>query len=186
MCPEGETLSAYLDDELEFAWKERIKAHLESCPSCRRTCDELTSLTGLLHEDREPDYRASLNRLERKLAELKLSGSSKKEPVWKRKVSLPLPVAGVAAILMLLMGISLVMLSLRSDVRKMSIRKVSAGTLEIQVVAPIEDLELLLRALDKQDFAREIIINLPVEPQFIMIGEPEILRETEFSRYRKW
>lgn len=43
-CPHHPEISAYLDDMLAPARRERLRAHLETCPLCRRRLDELQQM----------------------------------------------------------------------------------------------------------------------------------------------
>jgi len=40
-CPPGETISRYLDGELEAGESSRLESHLESCRACRKTAEKL-------------------------------------------------------------------------------------------------------------------------------------------------
>lgn len=185
MCPGGEILSAYLDDEIGAQWNQRIEEHIKRCKSCQTVLEELLMAKQRLQEDKEPDYRSSLKRFKQSLRDIWLKPLLPKVPFWKRRVALPYPVAAIAAVLILFMATSMIFLSSRSQIRRMSIKKEPSGTTEIQVAAPIEDLEVLLKSLDKQSLKREIIITLPEESKFIIIGEPRMLREAEFFRIQE-
>lgn len=184
-CPGADTLSAYLDREMESPWRELIERHIESCPDCRQAVQKLLRLRQLLHADREPDYRSSIERLRERLRIFSPDRRPGSEPFWKRKVAMPLPAAAAAVFLILCLGFLLAFVTGRADLRKMSIKRGPAGTTEVQVAAPIEDLQLLLKSLDKQSQAQAIIITLPENSQFIMLGTPRIMRETEFTRVRR-
>lgn len=67
-CPSGETLSRYLDGELDGDGSLRVEEHLESCPRCRQRAEELDRtgeflLRAAAASSAVPDY------LERKMAE---------------------------------------------------------------------------------------------------------------------
>lgn len=49
-CPKHEELSAYLDDMLPPAERERLAVHLPDCPLCRGRLDELSALRQCLRE----------------------------------------------------------------------------------------------------------------------------------------
>ncbi|GAG53045.1 unnamed protein product, partial [marine sediment metagenome] len=155
MCPEAETLSAYIDGEIETPWKQRIAEHIQGCISCQKLVEELLQVRNILHEDKEPSFESLLERLKEKIARAELRRGLDHVSFWEKKVALPLPVAGIAALLILLLGISLIFLSVRPDYRRMSIKRGPSGTTEVQVAAPIEDLELLLKSLDDQVFKQE-------------------------------
>jgi hypothetical protein len=54
------------------------------------------------------------------------------------------------------------------------------------VAAPVEDLEQLLRTLDQPSRASQLVIHLPADSQLIMVGEPQLVREADYSRGRRW
>ncbi|MGH2349852.1 MAG: anti-sigma factor family protein, partial [bacterium] len=45
----NELLSSYLDDELASRERDRVRAHLEECPECRRHLESLRAAVGLVH-----------------------------------------------------------------------------------------------------------------------------------------
>ncbi len=183
MCPDLETLSAYLDGEVEEPWNLKIGQHLGECSACRQKLAELQQLGRLLREDPQPDYRDALARLHSRLYMRELK-KVYRVPVWKKKVVVPLPVAAAAAAVVLLLGVSTFFLSFRHDYRYMSIRTQPSGTTEVKITAPIQDLEHLLKSLDRDASKQEFIIRLPNEPKFSVMGEPEIVREADFPKVR--
>ena len=50
-----EYLAAYADDELDGELRERVRGHLEECPSCRRECEELKRVAALYREAPVPE-----------------------------------------------------------------------------------------------------------------------------------
>ena len=184
MCPDLETLSAFLDGEVGEPWNRKISEHLAGCPSCRQSVAEMGQLGRLLHEDPAPDPVEPLARLRGRLYVREL----KKDyhlPVWRRRLAVPLPVAAAAAVVLIFLGASTFILSLRHDYRSMSIRTQPSGTTEVKITAPIQDLEHLLLSLDQGASKQEFIIRLPNEPTFSFMGEPQIVREADFSKLRE-
>ena len=183
MCPEDKVLSTYIDGEIEAPLNVKIKEHIDLCPFCRDAVQDLIFLRTQLQEDAQPDCRAAMNRL---LSEIEksmlLQRQTARVSIWQRKIKLPAPLAAAAVLLLLAMGVSLLFLSSRSDLRRMSIKRGPMGTTEVHVEAPIADLELLLKSLDNAAFTRQVIISLPKESQFIIEGEPVLLLEADFAR----
>ena len=68
----------------------------------------------------------------------------------------------------------------------MRIRHGPSGSTEVIVAAPIDDLEQLLRTLDQPPRSSELVIHLPADSQLIMVGEPQLVREADYSRGRQW
>jgi hypothetical protein len=111
-----------------------------------------------------------------------VSSEARMLPFFKRRVPVPLPLAAAAAVLIVLLGFSSVFLMTRGNLRMMKIITEPSGSKEIQVAAPIEDLEVILKSLESQEFKRETIIELPENSQFFILGEPVLLRADEFTR----
>jgi hypothetical protein len=80
------------------------------------------------------------------------------------------------------MGGMLIFLGTRPNFPFMSIKKQPSGITEVQVAAPIEDLEQLLRSLDREPGNQQILITLPEDTEFLHLGEPRMLRADEYSR----
>ncbi len=185
-CPTREMLSAFFDGEIELPWSERIRRHLDECAHCQAEITKLETLRQLLHSDEEPDFKESLERTRFHLETTARPKLARKSPFWRNKISLPLPAAAAILFVALAMGGMLIFLSTRPNFPFMSITREPSGVTEVQVAAPIEDLEQLLKSLDRQSVNQEILINLPEDTQFIIVGEPEMVRETEHSRRSRW
>ena len=183
MCPNGETLSAYLDNEVEDPWKEVIEEHLTICLSCKHKLDEMIFTRKQLASETVPDFRDSQERSRSLLLRLT---SLHNVSFWRRRVALPLPAAAAAVLLMIILGFSTLLLSLRSDYRFMSIRTQPSGSSEIMVTAPIDDLERILKSLELNGSTQEIIIQLPKEPEFFVVGEAEMFRAADYKRDKAW
>lgn len=188
MCPDKETLSAYLDGEIDFPWYDHLGKHIGQCDSCREHLQGLQELGDRLRADAEPDPGPSLARLRRRLAADSRIPPPRRFPVLSRRISLPLPLAALAMLVILCLTVSLFVLALnmRSSVPRMSIKKLPYGATEVEVAAPIEDLEKLLKSLNQPAFTEEIIFTLPEDSRFIMAGEPRMLRAADFHRSRPW
>ena len=183
MCPEQKYLSAYFDGETEGAIEHKIREHVEHCAVCQKTLQEMQTLQTLLKADPPPEHRKALRRFQDSLTYIQ----PRPNRFWRRRVNLSLPLATVAAVLFACLSISLAIVSTRSQFRQMSIKRAPSGVTEIQVAAPIEDLEMLLKSLDANGFKQEIIIMLPEETRFIIVGEPEMVREADYSaRVTQW
>jgi len=93
-------LSDYLDDELDAGERTAVEAHLERCAECRETLDGLRRVVARARRvtDAPPDadlWPAIATRIGGARAE--------RPPVWRRRVSLTVPQA-VAAGLVLVLG----------------------------------------------------------------------------------
>jgi hypothetical protein len=95
-----------------------------------------------------------------------------------------MPVPAIAAMFLIFLGMGgmLIFLSTRPNFPFMSIKRQPSGVTEVQVAAPIEDLEQLLKSLDREPGNQQIIITLPSDTKFLHLGEPKMLRAEEYNR----
>jgi hypothetical protein len=95
-----------------------------------------------------------------------------------------MPVPAIAAMFLVFLGMGgmLIFLSTRPNFPFMSIKRQPSGITEVQVAAPIEELEQLLKSLDQEPGNQQIIITLPSDTEFLHLGEPKMLRAEEFNR----
>jgi predicted anti-sigma-YlaC factor YlaD len=181
-CPNRELLSAYFDGEVEPPWSKAVADHVARCDRCQEVIEGLRVLQDVLHRDAEPDCLASR---ERTLGRLRGEQLPPRRQLWAAtRATLTVPWPAVATVLgvVLIMAGFLAYFTLHPGYGRMSIRRQPTGVTEVQVAAPIKDLEFLLRSLDTQSPAQEIVITLPEDSTFIMLGEPRLLREAEYNR----
>jgi anti-sigma-K factor RskA len=165
---------------------ERIRKHVDDCERCQRTLAELERLSRVLHEDQVPRFEESLERTRERLkSSSHVAQVWRKLPFWRTRISVPLPAVAAMLVLFLGMGGVLIFFSTRPNFPFMSIKREPSGVTEVQVAAPIEDLEQLLRSLDREAVNQEIIINLPEDTEFLQFGEPKMLRADEYSRRQR-
>ncbi|MDR0497396.1 MAG: zf-HC2 domain-containing protein [Treponema sp.] len=193
MCPNRQMLSLYYDGELPSPWKEKMEVHLESCPECRallsgyRRIGEYLqdvpkkAITGEIQNER---ILAAQERVWKKLspptrtqtkAGLRLTG------VWRRNVTLPLPVAA-AAILVII--VSFAIMGTRSQ-NQPPPQNVIANTglgLDDQGMLPIQDMTGVLQYLSSQDYGDFMVIRLPDSRTFSRTGEPALINAADYSR----
>ncbi|OHD70789.1 MAG: hypothetical protein A2V99_00050 [Spirochaetes bacterium RBG_16_67_19] len=176
-CPSGDTLSAFVDGEVQAPWDQVLARHLQACPACLATVARIRRLRELLAADPLPPPEL------RPLPE----GRERIRPVavWKRRIALPVPAAAAAALAILALGVALAAVAGRTAQPWMSIRHGPSGSTEVIVAAPIDDLEQLLRTLNQPPQTTGLVIQLPADSQLIMMGEPQLVREADFSRGRR-
>ncbi len=176
-CPSRDTLSAFVDGELREPWDRELARHLEACPACLETVARFRRLRELLVSDPAPEPRLA--------APPPPSRRLKPVPVWRRRVALPLPAAAAAALAILVLGVALALVAGRTPLPWMRIRHAPTGATEVIVAAPIDDLEQLLRNLDQPPQTTGLVIRLPADSHLLMMGEPQLVRETDYSRGRR-
>jgi hypothetical protein len=176
-CPSRDTLSAFVDGELQDPWGQLLAGHLEACPACLETVARFRRLRELLASDPAPEPR---------LAAPSLPGRRRKAAsLWKKRIELPLPAAAAAALAILALGMALALLGGRTTQPWMRIRHAPTGATEVIVAAPIDDLEQLLRNLDQPPQTTGLVIRLPANSRLLMMGEPQLVREADLSRGRR-
>jgi len=180
MCPDGELLSAFFDAEIPLPWAERVREHTESCGRCRERLERLRSLRALLHGDPEPEHQPAFERTREALHSRVWRSFKRGRSFWRTRVAVPLPAAAAALVLLLGLGLLLAVATVRLSLPWMTIRRQPTGVTEVQVAAPIKDLEALLRSLDSQPAIQEIVITLPEESTFLIMGEPRMLRAADY------
>jgi anti-sigma factor RsiW len=173
-CPTGETLSAYLDGEVKAP--RQIAEHLDGCPACRLVLARLARVRERLASDPLPDV------VPPPLPEIR----PRPVPLWKRRIALPLPAAAGAILAILGLGFALIATVGRAPLSWMSIRRAPTGATELIVAAPVEDLEQLLGSLDRSSQGPQLVIHLPADSRLMMTGEPQLVREADYSRGRRW
>jgi len=182
-CPNADLLSAFFDKEVESPWSERIRDHIDECEHCRVAIEGLERLKRVLHADQEPEVEDSLERTRDRLrSSSHATPMWRKLPFWRSRISVPLPAVAAIFLVFLGMGGVLTYFSTRPNFPFMSIKREPSGVTEVQVAAPIEDLEQLLKSLDREAVNQIIVIDLPEDAEFLQIGEPKMLRADEYSR----
>ena len=179
MSLDEKLISAYIDNEVSSPWKEELEKELEQSPEDQRLLDQYRSLQTLFKNDLDvPDTAQSKERVYHRIKE-KIERKRNKKPILKRKLNIPLPLAAAAAaaIIFLAGALSYSLLSRQKADDYISLGEGRSLNLTIKV----EDVEQLMDVLYSRDMLREITIELPDSPQFQILGEPKLLKATEFS-----
>jgi anti-sigma factor RsiW len=185
MCPDREILSAWLDGEIDAPWDRALEEHVGSCPDCRARLERLEGVRRSLLEAPMPDWRPAMERVRSSLVARGLAREPA-VPVWRRRVTLPVPLAIAAAALVMVLAGALAILVVRSSFGMVRITRQGSGGTEIRIAASVNDLESLLRSVDEDAGSPEGVIVLPKNLQLLLVGEPRMGKETEFSRRKSW
>jgi anti-sigma factor RsiW len=185
MCPDREILSAWLDGEIDAPWDRALEEHVGSCPDCRARLERLEGVRRSLLEAPVPDWRPAMERVRSSLVSRGLA-SEKAAPVWHRRVSMPVPLAAAAVLLVMVLAGALAVSVIRSSFGLVRITRQGSGGTEIRIAAPVSDLESLLQSIDKDAGSLEDVILLPKNVQLSSIGEPLMGKEAEFPRRKPW
>jgi anti-sigma factor RsiW len=196
MCPDASLLSAYVDGEVPSPWKERIEEHLASCPACSARVSGYRGLAGALAEGEQGglDEAAAVARLRARLGAALdqpllpsrpsrkvegLKGFSPKPILWRRSVSLPLPVAAAAAVVIVFLA-GIAASSLFRPARS-PVQTLAAAEIKPTKTQP-ENMEALISYLQSQDAQVSLTIQLPSGATFDGSGKPLVVK-AEPSEY---
>ena len=118
-CPNKDLLSAYIDGELTFPWKETIERHLQECPACNRVYGQyaavnhyIQGLTAGARLDIEASFAQLLVKrnivLQNKLNDPKRYWRIGSVRQWlSSSVRIPIPAAAAAVFIFVLMPLIL-------------------------------------------------------------------------------
>jgi len=185
MCPDRQIISAYLDGEVESPWDAAIEEHIGSCSACSASYARMAKTRRIMQDEPAVDWHAPLERVRRAL-HARTPPQRQEQPLWVRKVSIPLPLVALAAALVLFFGVTLAVTQLRPRIGLVRITKAPAGGTEIQISAPISELETLLKSVGAEDTTREDIILWPKNVRILSVGEPRMGKTTEFPKVKTW
>ncbi|MDR1106481.1 MAG: hypothetical protein LBL44_09005 [Treponema sp.] len=178
MCPDKEIISVYADEELPSPWKEKLENHLADCEACRERLAVYRRLSGAMTGGTdqalsEEAVGAAGRRVMERLAGRRRPENRRSPPVWRRTVTIPLPAAAAAAVLLAILA-----LVWR---RPASNLEMAAGTdLDIRDTVPVSNMEGVLQYLSARDDSDYVILRLP-ERNFMSAGEPAIIKAADYS-----
>jgi anti-sigma factor RsiW len=181
MCPDHDILSAYIDGEIASPWERAIADHIASCERCHAVHARLLAARRALREEPPEDASGPMERVRQRI----LSHAPPVQhapPVWRRQVSLPIPVAALAAALLLTLGVTLAVLVARSNMGFVRITKSPASGTEYQFAVPYDKVEALLKSLGDGDSNIESVMTLPKDVRLTPVGQPRMVRETDLLR----
>lgn len=182
MCPDHEILSAYFDGEVPSPWDRDIAAHVGGCERCTAVLGGLEQTRRALSDDRV-SWRAPMERVRRRILAHEPVERTRTS-VWRRQVSLPAPVAILAATLLLVFGISLAVMATRQSMGFIRITKAPAGGTEYQFAVPYDKVEALLKSVGGNDANIESVMTIPKNVKLTPVGEPRMGKADEFLRQK--
>lgn len=191
MCPNRELVSLYHDEELPSPWKEKMEAHLESCPACRSILEKYGQLGENLKEVPAEAMLAAQERVWAKLSQVNIQPlnyvpvKKRVHRLWKKTVTLPLPAAVAAAFLVFmffaLLGFRTQIVSDNHD----TIIATGIGLYDHIGTIPMQDMTNLLHYLTSHEGRDFMIIRLPDNRNFSRMGEPTLIHAADYSRGRR-
>ena len=179
MCPDEELLSAYFDGELTDGWNERIENHAAGCDRCKSKLAEYRELRRELTAHTFPAPESGPESV--KAAYYARFMRPPFPSVWQRNMTVPLPVALVAAILILAMATGFLVQSVTPPISKVP----AVPLADSYTQENLEKMAKLVEYLNTSDAVLEIRISLPVENDFdFKMGEPTLLKASDFTERR--
>jgi len=205
MCPDPQLVSIYLDGELPSPWKEKMEAHLAQCSACRDKLENFKRLHELFkqntHQTRTIAERSSANAEEETyLSEPEIVESAKnrvwskmefgrrfhtRSRVWQKRLSIPLPAAAAAVILVILAAMWVRGGFTRQPVNHSAIANMILASEEEMpgIIPTAADMNGVLQYLGS-DGSDIIVLRLPESRNFNRSGEPAIVKAADYSRRR--
>ncbi len=186
MCPDGQILSVFFDGEVPSPWREGIEQHIAQCESCRTKLASYKRLSSYLHAEDisvaslESKQDAIWNRIQQHKRSVKYLD------FWHRKFAIPAPlVAAAAVIIMVFLGLNVFVSLSRQNQTMVKTLPATSPIAKIEASNERGKLEAILKLLNEQDLNQELVIDLPQEPQFSIVGEPQLLRAVEYAKGTK-
>ncbi|MFP4330590.1 MAG: anti-sigma factor family protein [Alkalispirochaetaceae bacterium] len=177
MCRDHYLLSAYVDGELDQREREKLEARLQDEPSLEAARRRMLALRSAMHAEQEPDYEAISRGLWERVAALP---RRRRVSLWERRVTVPLPVAAAAAVVILLMAGMTFFLALRGATGPAApLAGMDPNQLDITIQIENDQAEDLIRWLEEREDVQQVTIELPEAPRFELIGEPMLVPASE-------
>jgi anti-sigma factor RsiW len=187
-CPDHQLLSVYFDGELPSPWKEKMESHIAGCLQCARRLESYRNLSpvaaaGGAASVGGTSIDAARERVWRKL-EPRVNGATHTPPAWRRRISVPLPAAAAAVLLVALAFVLAVRIMGTADNAGIAAGMTFAAEAELDMpgVVPVSNMEDVLQYLGNRDDGEIIILRLPESRSFVNYGEPAIIRAADYSR----
>jgi len=175
MCPDRQLLSIHIDGELPSPWKEKLETHLAACGSCREALDRYRKVSA----DLEPVSPDSIEDARARVwASLARPTVVERAPSrWRRALVIPLPAAAAVLVVALLAAGTAGMAARSGKTESMAVIRQTRAP-----AVPVADMGSVLRYLESQDSAGEIlIIRLPESSNFSYAGEPALIRAADYN-----
>ncbi|MCL2214896.1 MAG: zf-HC2 domain-containing protein [Treponema sp.] len=192
MCPDQQLFSIHVDNEMPSPWKEKLENHLTECPVCREKYESFRQLRDLFGKDTEQLSEQRLIETAKSRVWQKLTAKRRRPNagLWHRRISIPLPAAAAAAIILTFMaGMWIRGSQLQvNDNSAMASQQIVPFDLSgfslasedgLPVIMPDTDLSAILQYL-ASDGADTIILTLPDSRNFSRTGEPGIIRAADY------
>ena len=199
MCLDGQVLSAYLDGEIASYTKDSIDKHLSECQKCRAELEGLSHVHFAVHDD---DLTWLDEGRDRVLTSLynRIAGN-RGLGFFRKNISVPLPFAAAAAVLILFLGGMLIFRPFDTGMPNFDTIPVISETGSegeviganyaqprfsqvAEVTIKVSSMEQLKELLDSQGVFSDVTIELPDMPEIQKAGNPQLLNAEDYLRSR--
>ena len=183
MCPDPQLLSIYLDGELPSPWKEKMETHLAQCSGCK---EKLESFRRLFEEDAFHEREQLETAREKVWQNLESMRRFHHHSLWRRRISVPLPAAAAAAVILALLtalwlrggpGRTGGFVQTPESAARASL--IFAAEDEMPGIIPTADMNGVLQYLGS-DGSDILILRLPESRNFLRSGEP-VIRAADYT-----
>ena len=176
MSRENDVLSAYLDGEVDSTTARMVEARLLEDEGFRRTYESYLRIREAINEEEEPDYNAASARVWEHIERTRESVERERPAIWRKRLSIPLPLAAAAALLFFAMaGISIYFATEGESRAPTALAGINPSELDITIQIDNEQARELIRWLEEREDVQQVNIELPETPRFELIGEPVLV-----------
>ena len=173
MCPDKETLSAFIDNELEGKLKEDVQKHIAACEKCSLATDSFNSLHTVFYDELSFDQIKKAEEKVWQKIEPSLKPKAEKPDIWHRRIAIPIPVMAAAVLIFISSVLSFYFIS---------INKINNSNYESKFnfsesisFDKEEDFTLF-----EKDQVLDVDLNLPESTVFMISGTPKLIREVDY------
>ena len=172
MCPDKETLSAFIDNEIEGKFKQIVQDHINTCEKCRQEVESFNSLHPLFYE--ELSLEQIKNAEERVWDKIRPVSVFKPKPdIWHRRIAIPVPVMAAAVLIFISAVLSFYFTSFNKFNNNNHEPNLSFS--ESITFDKEEDFGLF-----ETDQVLDVSLTLPESTVFVINGAPKLIREVDY------
>ncbi|MCK5153925.1 MAG: zf-HC2 domain-containing protein [Spirochaetales bacterium] len=181
MCIDGQTLSAYMDNELDSSKSLIIRDHLEICSTCRESADSFNSLRSRLKYTNPEVNSFSKEAVWARLAHS--TSTDKGLDFWHRGfVIAPSLMVSLSFLFIAVLGTG-IFFAIPKNSNIIFPEKNSGSAfnhVNFPLDIPVDNVEKILAYFDIHDEPMEVFIQLPGSSDFIIQGEPRFLKKNDY------
>jgi hypothetical protein len=178
MCPDKETLSAFIDNELDGNLKKIVENHINSCKKCSASVESFNFLRTLLYDELPlSQIKDAEEKVWHEIEPVVRWPKPKKVSIWNMKISIPVPVMAAALVVFVSAVISLYSISFNRINNNYSEPRFS-----------LSDSITFYKEEDFSLFQAQVIdvdLTLPESTVFVISGTPSLIREVDFINDRR-